>query len=201
MHVSSFLITALAALATAETTTTVGFFGADFADITIPSYASVAASVTGINALATTYVVKCLKNAPKSDCHIEDPWTIIQGQNTMSFTGVYTAWSTGDVNAVTATRDIKCSFTSFTESASCSISYQMTGTVNGMSTSTSTSTSTKTVPTDSITYYELAVTGGVESFTATEATHTPSGAAGAQKPLITAAPMGVAAALGLAALL
>ncbi|KAJ5139322.1 uncharacterized protein N7515_004170 [Penicillium bovifimosum] len=199
MRVASILT--MAALAAAETTTTIGFLGADFVDITIPSYTSIAASITGINALATTYVVKCLKDAPKSDCHIEDPWTIIQGQNTMSLTGVYTAWSTGDVNAVTATRDIQCSFTAISESVSCSISYQMTGTVNGMSTSTSTSTSTKTIPTDKITYYGLAVTGGIESFTATEATHTPSGAAGAQKPLITAAPMGVAAALGLAALL
>jgi hypothetical protein len=197
MYASLLLLTAAAfsgMVAADSTTTTVGFFGAPF-DITIPLYTSTGASVAGINAVATTYAVSCLDGAPKSDCHIDHPWTIIQGPTTFSLTGVYTAWSTGK-NAVTVTRSEKCSFTHYTESASCSVSYRATGTAQGTSYSTATS-GASSFAAKSITYYQLPVTGGLSSFTAPQATQTPGAAAAAAGParaLITAAPLLAAAA-------
>ncbi|PYH92384.1 hypothetical protein BO71DRAFT_301478, partial [Aspergillus ellipticus CBS 707.79] len=153
-----------------SSSTTVGILIPDWS-VTIPSYASTAASVTAINALETTYLVSCLASAPTSLCHIEHPWTIIQGETTASLTGVYTAWSSGS-DAVTATRDLACSFTSRTESVSCTLSYKATGTFDGSSYATSTSTKGK-FATDQVEYDQLLVTGGVESFTKPQATKTP----------------------------
>lgn len=195
---TSLLLTAATAFSgtfAAKSTTTIGFLGPQW-QVTIPEYTSTAASVAGINAVATTYAVSCLDGAPTSDCHIDHPWTLIQGSTTFSFTGVYTAWSTGKVNAVTVTRKIKCSFTSQTESVSCSLSYQATGTVDGTSYSTATSAKSK-FATNAVTYYALTVTGGLASFTAPQATKTPGAApalAGPARAMITAAPLGVAAA-------
>ncbi|KAL5362853.1 hypothetical protein BJX96DRAFT_109841 [Aspergillus floccosus] len=182
-------------------TTTIGFFVADVFSVTIPAYDSTAASVAGINALATTYHIKCLDGAPKSDCQIETPWTMIQGESTFSFTGVYTS-GTASTDAVTATRDLECTFSSYSVSASCSLSYAATGSWDATAYSTSTSTSTKNIPTESVTFYALEVTGGVDSFTAPAATKTPDAAVAlpAAKPLITAAPVGAAAALAVAAM-
>lgn len=192
MRLISLLATTLAALAAADSsTTTIPYLVPDW-DIEIPAYTSVAGSVAGINAVATTYAIDCLDGAKKEDCQIKTPWTLIQGPQTFSFTGVYTAWSTG-ANAVYVTRDIKCSYTS-TQSASCSMSYKATGTVNGVSSSTSTSSSAKSI---SATEYGMPITGGLKSFTAPQATETPGAAAAVAKPLITAAPV----ALALAAML
>ncbi|KAI9929616.1 hypothetical protein MW887_001090 [Aspergillus wentii] len=194
MRIASLL--ALAAFAVAETTTTVGYFEPDW-NIHIPYFASTAASVADINAVATTYHIGCLSGAPTTECDIKTPWTLIQGPETMSFTGVYDAWKTGEVNSVLATRDFKCSFTSYSLSASCSLSYKVTGTTNGLSYSTSTSTK-GTFATDHVAYYELKVTGGESLYTAPQATKTPDGAAPpAARPLITAAPLGVAIAAAL----
>ncbi|KAJ5578219.1 uncharacterized protein N7459_007183 [Penicillium hispanicum] len=189
MRCISLLATTLAALAAADssTTTTIDYLVPDW-DIEVPAYTSVAGSVAGINAVATTYEIKCLSGADKDACKIKTPWTLIQGPNTFSFTGVYTAWSTG-ANAVSVTRDIKCSYTS-TESASCSMSYKATGTVNGVSSSTSTSSSAQSI---SATKYGMPITGGLKSFTAPQATQTPN-AAPAAKPLITGAPLALAVA-------
>ncbi|EAU34250.1 predicted protein [Aspergillus terreus NIH2624] len=182
-------------------TTTIGYFGADVFTVEIPRYDSTAASVAGINALATTYHIKCLDGAPKSDCQIATPWTMIQGESTFSLTGVYTYGTTATA-AVTATRDINCAFSSYSVSASCSFSFAATGSWDATAYSTSTSSSTKNIPTESVTFYELEVTGGVDSFTAPAATKTPDAAAAlpAAQPLITAAPIGAAAALAVAAM-
>lgn len=201
MKASLLLLAALAGVAIADDTTTVGYFGADWTSITIPKYKSTAASVAGINAVETTYAVSCLKDAPKSDCHIDEPWTLIQGSETYSFTGVYTAWETGKDDkdkGVTVTRDIQCSFTSYSESAGCSISYQATGKVDGTSYSTGTSSSS-TFKTDQVDYYQMPVTGGLSSFTAPQATETPDAAraVGPARALITAAPLAAAAAVAI----
>lgn len=194
MYVSLLLATAFSAMVAAQSTTTIGFFAPAIPSITIPYYTSTGASVAGINAVATTYDVSCLAGAPTSDCHIDTPWTFIQGPTTFSMTGVYTGWSSGS-DAVTATRNIKCSFTSLTESASCSISYRATGTSYGVSYSTATS-GALSVATNSIMYDALLVTGGLSSFTAPQATQTPGmAAAGPAGALITAAPLAAAAAI------
>ncbi|PWY69092.1 hypothetical protein BO70DRAFT_365903 [Aspergillus heteromorphus CBS 117.55] len=191
------LLTTLTTLTTATTTSTiVGVLIPDWS-VTIPSYTSTGATVVSINALETTYKVSCLSGAATSLCHIDHPWTMIQGETTASFTGVYTAWSSGS-DAVTATRDWACSFTSLTESVSCSLSYQATGTYDGSTYATSTSTKAK-FATDKVQYDELLVTGGVNSFTAPAATETPGVAAGGvvgpARAMVTAAVVAVAAAV------
>ncbi|PLB45188.1 hypothetical protein P170DRAFT_440325 [Aspergillus steynii IBT 23096] len=200
MRTSLLLTAALAGLAIAEDTTTVGYFAADWTSIEIPRYESTAASVAGINAVATTYAVGCLKDAPTSLCHIDKPWTLIQGSETYSLTGVYTAGQTGKEkdNGVTVTRDIQCSFTSFSESAGCSFSYQATGKISGASYSTGTSSSS-TFATDQVGYYKMPVTAGLSSFTAPQATETPDAAraVGPARALITAAPLAAAAAVAI----
>lgn len=119
----------------------------------------------------------------------------------MSFTGVYTAsdWL-NDGSAVTVTREVECSFTHSSESASCSFSYQATGSNDGVNYAVSTSASTSSFPPKSITWAEMEVTGGVASLTAPQATQTPGAAVVAAKPLITAAPLGAAAAIAVAAM-
>ncbi|KAJ5832503.1 hypothetical protein N7474_000814 [Penicillium riverlandense] len=201
MLFAAFLATVLGALVAADGVTIVPEFAAEWAtDLTIMGYASTAASVAGINALYTTYHINCLDDAPKTDCQIDTPWTLIEGPGTYSVTGVYTGWSSGDGNAVTATRLIDCTFTSSSLSASCSANYKATGTIEGLSYSTSTAVSTSSIPTDSITYLAMYITAGAKSFTEPQATQTPGAAFAAAKPLITAAPLGAAAAVAIAAL-
>jgi hypothetical protein len=189
MYTSLLLATAFSGFVTAQTTTTVPYFGPDW-NIEIPRYTSTGASVSDINALATTYVVSCLSGAPTTECDINTPWTIVQGPGTMSYTAVYTAWLDGGVNGVTATESFECSFTSYSTSPSCSMSYEVTGTTGGVSYSTSTSSTGSVTGT----YYGLDVTGGLASFTAPQATSTPGvAAAGPARALITAAPLAAAA--------
>ncbi|KAJ5377716.1 uncharacterized protein N7496_005125 [Penicillium cataractarum] len=201
MRPSVFLASALAALVAADSSsTTVGIVYPDWT-ILIPRYESTAASVAGINALATTYQIKCMDGADKLDCDIKTPWTIIQGPATASFTGVYTADASGK-DGITVTREWKCDLKSYTESASCTVSYSASGTVDGTEYSTSTTTSNKNMPTDQLTTAGILVTGGIASFTASQATQTPSGAAaGPFKAMVTAAPLGAAAAIAIAGML
>lgn len=201
MKISFLLAATLAGLSIAKDgTTTVSCFYPEWTGITIPMYKSTAASVAGINAVATTYAVQCLEDAPTFDCKIDKPWTLIQGSTTFSFTGVYTAWQTGKEkdDGVTVNRNIQCSFTRTIESASCSFSYEATGKLSGTSYSTGTKMSSS-FPTDKVGYYGMAVTGGLSSFTAPQATETPGAAttAGPARALITAAPLAAAAAVAL----
>lgn len=194
MHLSSLLASTLAALGAAETL--IGHFGVE-QDITsgvaVPTYGSTGASVAGINAIATTYHIKCQKGAPKSVCDIKKPWTMIQGPETYSLTGVYTVSGSGTANVVTATRDYDCTFTSSSISASCDWSIKVTGTTAGESYSTSTSLVNKNIPSDSVRDVAMLVTGGTKSFTAPAATKTPAAAPAAAKPMVTAGPLGAAA--------
>jgi hypothetical protein len=201
MRPSLFLASALTALVAADSSsTTKGIVYPDWS-VTIPRYESTAASVAGINALATTYEVKCLDGANTLSCNIKTPWTIIQGPATASFTGVYTADVTGK-NGVTVTREWKCELKSYTESASCTMSYRASGTVDGTGYSTSTSSSNKNMPTNQLTSAGILVTGGIASFTASQATQTPSGAAAAPvRAMVTAAPFGAAAVIAIAGML
>ncbi|KAJ5914590.1 hypothetical protein N7504_003473 [Penicillium tannophilum] len=197
MRTSSLLAVTLAALAAGESTTTVGYFGynADIGDVVGPYFfTSTGASVAGINAVATTYEIKCLSDAAASECQIQDkhPWTLIQGPSTYNFAASFTF--TSDEITATYTETADCSFTSYSESASCSWSASITGSSSGGNLASSTSSSLSNIPTASVTYWELEVTGGVASYTAPAATKTPDAAAALAKPLITAAPMFAVAA-------
>ncbi|CAI7659990.1 unnamed protein product [Penicillium crustosum] len=179
MRITVFLSTALAALVTAEESTRINYFGGGMQwahKAHLHHWTSTAASVAGINAVATTYRIGCLSNAPKS---------------------VYTVSGSGTVNAVTGTQNFDCTFAKATESPSCSFSAKATGTTAGVSYSTSTSTSTKNLPTKSYTSYGIQVTAGTSLFTATQATQSPNGGAA----MVTAAPMGAAAVVAIAAML
>lgn len=200
MRITLFLSTALAAFVTAEESTRINYFGGGMQwahKVNLHAWTSTAASVAGINAHATTYRIGCLSDAPKSDCEIATPWTMIQGPKTYSLTGVYTVSGSGTVNAMTGTQNFDCTFAKATESPSCSFSAKVTGTAAGVSHSTSTSTSTKNLPTKSYTSYGIDVTAGAALFTATQATQTSKGGAA----MVTAAPMGAGAVMAIAAML
>jgi hypothetical protein len=195
------LATALTGLVTADDkTTTIGYFGGEVT-LTQPTYSGTVGSVAGINAKATTYQINCSKGAPKSLCQIDKPWTMIQGEETFSLTGVYTAWSSKS-DAVTATTQIACSFKHYSESASCSASIGVTGTQGGGAWSSSASTTTS-IASDKVSWYGLEVTGGLESFTKPQATETPGAAGGPvnAKAVVTGLPLAGAAAVAVAAML
>ncbi|KAA8651247.1 hypothetical protein EYZ11_013256 [Aspergillus tanneri] len=204
MHSTLFLTfaAALTGLVSADDkSTTVPYFGAVIG-LTQPTYSGTVGSVAGINAKATTYHISCEKDAPKSLCQIDKPWTMIQGEETYSLTGVYTAWSSKS-NAVTATHMSACSFKHFSESASCSMSVGVTGTQGGGKWSSSTSTKTS-IASDKVTRYGLKVTGGLESFTKPQATESPGAAAAVgpvnAKAVVTGMPLAGAAAVAVAAM-
>ncbi|KAJ5995471.1 hypothetical protein N7481_002448 [Penicillium waksmanii] len=193
MNFSIVLLLAFAAFVTAESTTSIWFFGNAYLwNSHIPRYTSGAASVAGINADATTYLISCLSDAPTTDCQVKTPFTMIQGPGTFSFTGVYTAERTGGLQ-ITAYRDFDCTFTASSISASCSFSYSATGSASGIEYATSTSATTSNIPSKSVTSYKLTVTGGIDSLPTSAATTTSNVAAGPLRPLITAAPIGAAA--------
>jgi hypothetical protein len=199
MRASFLLPAALYALAVNAdgTTTSVGYFIPSWSATLLEygGWTSTGASIAGINAVATTYNLGCLKDAPKTDCNIKNPWTIIQGPETVSVTGVYTASTSGKETSydVTVTQSYQCKIVSRTQSASCTMSVGMTGSVDGASYMSSTSSSA-TYSTATSSYYTLIVTAGVDKFTAPEATKTPgAAAAGPAGALITAAPVVAAA--------
>ncbi|CAI7567760.1 unnamed protein product [Penicillium bialowiezense] len=191
MRITSFLVAALATVVSAATqsasTTHRPTLGAGFKWASkIPDYQSTAASVAGITSGLTTYEISCLTNAPKSVCNIETPWTLVQGSTTFSFTGKYTASTSASVGTVTVDREFECSFTS---------------TSSGTSYSTSTSTSTSSLPTESMKYSSLLITGGIAKITSAQSTSTTGAANPTAKAMITGAPMGAAAAVAIAAML
>ncbi|KAJ5692203.1 hypothetical protein N7462_001626 [Penicillium macrosclerotiorum] len=197
MRFSVFFASALAALVAADSsTTTVGLVIPGW-DFTVPYYTSTAGSVSAVDALATTYLISCLKDAPTTLCDIKDPWTLIQGPATVSYTGVYTGWISGS-DGVTATEEWNCKLKSYTLSASCEVSYKATGTSYGSSYSTSFTASSSNLPTKSLSIGGMLITGGLSSLTQPAATKTPDAAPAALKPLITAAPLGAAAVIAIA---
>lgn len=202
MHLKTLLLTltSTALVLADDKTTTAPYFGPEVS-FWQPTYSGTAGSVAGINARETTYHISCTKDAPKSLCQIDKPWTMIQAQESWSLAGVYTAWSS-EKDAVTATQDYSCTFKHWSESVSCALTVQATGTLNGGSWSSSTSTKIS-VASDKVTTYGLLVTGGVESFTMPQATQTP-GAAGVGVPVAravaTGMPLAGAAAVAVAAM-
>ncbi|KAJ5776799.1 hypothetical protein N7520_000045 [Penicillium odoratum] len=201
MHTSFLLATALTILGinAAESSTIIGYFapGWDATLLQHGGWTSTAASLADINANAATYHVGCEKNAPKTDCDYPTSWTIIQGAETVSFSGEYiaTASSDGTSYDITVTQSYECSLKSSTESASCTMSVGMTGSADGAKyTSSSSSAATYTTAPIDGSYYQLTVTAGLSSLTMPAATET-GGAVGAAGAMITAAPVVAAAAL------
>ncbi|CAG7933490.1 unnamed protein product [Penicillium olsonii] len=195
------IFASLGAQADDASTRTTGYFSPDWNNANFPgAWLSTAASIAGINADAITYQVNCQKGAPKSDCDIQS-MTIIQGAKTVNFDATYIATSTGDNGYdMTVTESYDCSLKASTESASCTMSVSMGGSANGGKTSYS-SSATTTYTTAPITdrYYELRITGGLDTLTSPQATETPdAAAAGPAGAMITAGPVVMAA---LAALL
>lgn len=194
----SLLLPTLALSATTTTSTPsstiISHFAARYSLTSIPIYTSTsyAASVISLNAVATTYQINCLPSAPTSDCSLASPLTLIAGPNTFSFAEPFTA--TVEVAGVTViekgTEDLACSFTHSSESATCTV--KLTVTASGAGKTTTTSLSTKAgIPTESVGYQTLTVTGGLESFTAPAATETPNvGVAG--RAMVTGVPLGAA---------
>ncbi|KAJ5132540.1 hypothetical protein N7448_006698 [Penicillium atrosanguineum] len=197
MQFSALLMPALAALASAQSTTVISIFEAFDNDspysVTASWLTSLGASIAGVNADQTTLEVACMSNAPTSDCQLDSPLTIIAGPATLSYSKplpVVLGYTT-----VTVTQDVQCSFTHKTESAVCTNSENLT--YKGESTSTVT---TKTVPASDITWMPVTVTAGLSKLNSPQATETADAAVGPHRPMITAAPLGAAAALAVAAL-
>ncbi|CAG8903417.1 unnamed protein product [Penicillium egyptiacum] len=205
MRTSFFLAAALATLGTQADDTSsdvIGYFSPawDAGLLQYGGWTSTAASLVTHNTAAATYHVSCLKDAPKTDCNYPTPWTIVQGPETVSFTGKYIA-STSDKSTsydITLTQSYECSLKASTESASCTMSVGMSGSVDGGKYESSTSSkATYTTAPMSNSYYQLTVTAGLptgSSSTSVETTQSTGGAPGPAGALITAAPM-VAAAM------
>ncbi|KAJ5793524.1 hypothetical protein N7457_000123 [Penicillium paradoxum] len=179
-----------------------GYFSPSWEDSQFTGgWTSTAASIAGIDAKATTYHVGCVKDAPKSLCNYASSWTIIQGPETVDFKAKYIASSSGKDNSYdfTITETYACSLKSWTESASCSMSMSIGGEQNGGSSASSSSTKTTyTTAPKSDMYYQLTVTGGLESLATATATATADIAAGGPAgSLITAAPLVAAAVVAM----
>ncbi|KAG2415027.1 hypothetical protein HFD88_006217 [Aspergillus terreus] len=196
MRLSSLLMPALAAMAAAQSTTVVSIFEAvaDNPYLSYSTYTSLGGSIVGADAHATTYKIGCMSGAPKSVCSIDTPYEVIAGPTTLSYARTMPV----EVYGVTVSvgQDVACSFTRTSESAVCTV----TADVKSGHISTAI-TSTQSFETDEIFYSPVTVTEGLSRLNAPQATGTSEGAAGAHRPLITAAPLGAAAALGAAAVL
>ncbi|OQE41864.1 hypothetical protein PENCOP_c004G01694 [Penicillium coprophilum] len=210
MRSSLFLVSALAALAAAEEagTTVIKYFGVSnpVNGIALNGYTSTAARVIAVGKHATTYEIACLKDA--SQCALHHPATIVQGSTTYS-ASIEATVATGGATAV-LTGVEQCSFTHVSESAVCSWSVAYTASKDDYTLSDS-SSSIESIPASSISYHPLTITDGVYALTgdatasasAVKVTPTASSgaAAGAAKPLITAAPLGAAALAAFAAMI
>ncbi|KAJ5707269.1 hypothetical protein N7488_007070 [Penicillium malachiteum] len=201
MRTTFALVAAIAALCVKadDSTTTVGFFSPSW-DINLyqsgGGWSSTAASLADVKYQTATYHVGCEKGAPKSDCNLPESWTIVQGPDTVSFTGKYIA-SISDSSYsydITVTQSYECSLHSSTGSASCTMSAAQTGSLDGAKyeSSDSSKTSYKTAPMSDL-YYVLPVTAGMSSLTNSIATATGAAATGNAGAMITAAPVVMAA--------
>ncbi|KGO76885.1 hypothetical protein PITC_005120 [Penicillium italicum] len=209
MRSSWFLLSALAALAVADepSKTTISYFAVDNeSGANFGAYSSTAARVVGIDKYATTYEIACLSGAAK--CALNHPATLIQGDATYSVSLEATVVDSASTAQATVVES--CTFTNVSESAVCSWSLAYTGIQDGVTISESAS-STQSIAASLISYKPLVVTGGIHAFEA-DATASTSpvkitptastgGVAAAAKPLMTAAPLGAAAAVAFAAML
>ncbi|KAJ5194113.1 hypothetical protein N7491_001448 [Penicillium cf. griseofulvum] len=210
MRSSWFLVSALAALVAADEpgTTTIKYFGVInlVNGVDLGGYSSTAARVVTIGKYATTYEVACLEGA--SQCALNHPATIVQGPTTYSASIEATVVTAG-ATAI-GTNIEHCSFTRVSESVVCTWSFEYTASYGDVTTSISDSSS-ESIAASSISYQHLTITDGAYALTGA-ATASASGvkvtptassgaAAGAAKPLITAAPLGAAAFAAFAAML
>ncbi|KAJ5198439.1 uncharacterized protein N7498_007556 [Penicillium cinerascens] len=202
MHFSALLVPVLAAVAAAESTTVIEYFAATSTvsglSVSFTSYSSLAGTVLGSDAAGTTYRVGCMSDAPKSDCSIDHPFTMVAGENTLSYSKALTAELGGYTGLIG--EDVQCSFTHSTESAACTFTMDVTVSSDDVTTSTQTTT-TISYPEKSVTYDKLTVaatTTGSSDASATGASSTD--AAAGHKPRATAVPLGAAAAIAVAAL-
>ena len=194
----SLLMPMLAALASAQSTTVVSIFEGGANDtsggVTFSMAKSLGGSVVGINADYTTYEVECMSGAATSDCSVDEPYTLLAGPTTLSYSKPLPISVYG--TTVTVDQDVHCSFTHTSESAVCTDTQSMS--LDGQSTSTVLTTS---IPSKDVFYYPITITAGVSKFNSPQATQAPNAAARAHHPVVTAAPLGAAAALAAAALL
>jgi hypothetical protein len=202
MQFSVLLLPALAALAAAESTV-IEYFAATKTvpglSVSYSSYSSIAGTVLGTNAAGTTYKIACMSGAPKSDCSIDQPFTMFAGPDTLSYSKTLTAEIEGYTGIVG--EDVQCSFTHSTESAVCTFNMDVTVSVDGITTSTMTTT-TISYPEKSVVYDKLTVVGtatGVSVASGTGASSTDA-AAGLHNVQATAVPLAAAAAIAVAAL-
>ncbi|KAI7975250.1 hypothetical protein EIK77_007379 [Talaromyces pinophilus] len=207
MRTSLILSAALTALTVqADSSSTItGFFAPNW-DVNVPEYGgytSTAASLAAINTDAATYHVGCVSGAPKTDCDYPSSWTIVQGPATVSVTAVYIASTSGSATSydLTVTESYECSLKSSTQSASCTMSVGITGSVDGAKYTSSTSTSATYTTAPLAAYDQLTVTAGLSSLTATATGTTKTGGAAAATgvvgSMITAAPVVAAAVAAL----
>ncbi|OQD67143.1 hypothetical protein PENDEC_c044G06508 [Penicillium decumbens] len=202
MHFSALVVPVVAALAAAESTTVIEYFAATSSvpgiSVSVSSYTSIAGTVVGSDAVGTTYRVGCMSGAPKSECSMK-PFTMLVGPNTLSYSKTLTA----DIEGYTALigENNQCSFTSSTESARCTVTMDVTVSVDDTTTST-TSTTTISYPENSVVYDKLTVAATATGASGASATGTSStdAAAGPHQARATAIPLGAAAAIAVAAL-
>ncbi|KAJ5286990.1 hypothetical protein N7478_002676 [Penicillium angulare] len=158
-----------------------------------------AASIADVKSQTTTYHVGCQKGVPTGECSFPNSWTIVQGADTANFKAEYVATTSDESSSwdVTITQTYDCSLHHSTESASCSMSASMSGTIDGEKSKSSTSTKMKyksaPMGTSTGSYFALLVTAGLESTTNSKATETAAAASGKSGAMITAAPMVAAA--------
>jgi hypothetical protein len=200
MHFSALLVPVLAAFAAADSTTVIEYFAATKTvsgiSVSIPTYTSIAGSAIGSDAAGTTYKVACMSGAPKSDCSIDKPFTMVSGPDTLSYSKALTAQVGGYTGLIG--EDVRCSFTHSTKSAVCTYAMDVTVSLGDQTTSTMTTT-TISYPEKSVFYDKLTVTAAATGASAT-GTGSADAAAGLHKARATAVPWGAAAAIAAAAL-
>jgi hypothetical protein len=132
----------------------------------------IAGSIVNANALATTIAVECVSSA--SDCPLTMPWTLTEGPSTYHASLATSVQEAGVQYWITLEED--CTFGPST-TYSCSESFGVAVSANGVSSTTS--TIVHTVMTSPVISTEtLKITGGVDKLNQPQATQTPTGAAG-----------------------
>ncbi|KAJ5239704.1 hypothetical protein N7468_004323 [Penicillium chermesinum] len=217
MH-SAWILSCLAALAAAQTTTVqwMGFDETDGYDISPDEFKNYVGRVVAMDKAATTYEVNCASDK-KCGIKSDHPMTLVQGPETFSVTMNVEVMTMGGTALLDGRRE--CTFTSSSESASCTMALSLSVSVEGTSTSTSIHSAMSSIDPSEIEYYPLTVTGGVSAPTASATTSTSAvstsattstsavstsatgAAAPASGPMATAAPLGAAAMAAIAALL
>ncbi|KAF7715134.1 Uncharacterized protein PECH_007442 [Penicillium ucsense] len=196
---SSIITTVISYFAASQETSRQGFIWA--------TPTSIAASVIGTSSDATTYEVKCLSNAPISECSIASPVTLVAGPTTVRFKQPLQVTGTYEDIRITehGFQDIKCSFTHYSESAMCTNTLVLTAVASNKSVPTTTVLSGP-IASDKVAYQALTVigalkklnaSGGANGGSATSTSHSNP----AERVVPTEMPMGAALVVAAAAAL